>query len=92
MRFEAVDQVFEIDRFLLQGSPEPFDEDVVHAPATPGLVLPPDLYRCLRTQTGSIEADICRERSEFTGWAERGCLLRVERMTAARNVPAIHHL
>ncbi|MEJ8476804.1 hypothetical protein V6575_22220 [Roseibium sp. H3510] len=35
IRLEAIDQVFEIDRFLLQGSPEPFDEDVVHAPAAP---------------------------------------------------------
>lgn len=35
VRLEAVDQVFEINRFLLQGSPQPFDEDVVHAPATP---------------------------------------------------------
>lgn len=33
MRLEAVGQIFQIDRFLLQGSPEPFDEDVVHASA-----------------------------------------------------------
>ncbi len=30
---EAVGDFFEIDRFLFQGPPEPFDEDVVHAAA-----------------------------------------------------------
>ena len=35
LRLEPVGQLFEVNGFLLQRSPQPFDEDVVHAATAP---------------------------------------------------------